>query len=59
MSEETNATGAQDGENIGAELRKARVESDIDVNKICADLRISPQALEALEQGLRWEEFHL
>lgn len=51
MSEETNVTGAQDGENIGAVLRKARVESDIDVNKICADLRISPQALEALEQG--------
>jgi len=51
MSEETNAPGAQDGENIGAVLRKARVESDIDINKICADLRISPQALEALEQG--------
>ncbi|MBW8888674.1 MAG: helix-turn-helix domain-containing protein [Fibrobacteres bacterium] len=51
MSEESNANGTQDGENVGAILRKARIESDMDVNKICADLRISPQALEALEQG--------
>jgi cytoskeletal protein RodZ len=51
MSEESNANGAQDGENVGAVLRKARIEADVDVNKICADLRISPQALEALEQG--------
>jgi len=51
MSEESNSNGAQDGESVGAILRKARIESDTDVNKICADLRISPQALEAVEQG--------
>src|SRR6185369_11874883 len=51
MSEESTANGTQDGESVGAILRKARIESDMDVNKICADLRISPQALEAIEQG--------
>lgn len=51
MSEESNANGPQEGEGVGAMLRKARIESDMDINKICADLRISPQALEALEQG--------
>jgi cytoskeleton protein RodZ len=51
MSEESNANGQQEGENVGAALRKARIEADIDSNKICADLRISHQALEALEQG--------
>lgn len=52
MSEESNANGTQqDGEGVGAALRKARIEADVDVNKVCSDLRISPQALEALEQG--------
>src|SRR3954470_18593703 len=51
MSEESNANGTQDTENVGAILRKARIGSDMDVNKICTDLRISPQSLEALEQG--------
>ena len=51
MSEESNANGPQDNEAVGAALRKARIESDVDINKICSDLRISTQALEALEQG--------
>ena len=51
MSEESKANGPQEGEGVGATLRKARIESDMDINKICADLRISPQALEAIEQG--------
>src|SRR3954467_2223621 len=36
---------------IGEILHQARLASHIEVNKICADLRISPQALEAIEQG--------
>jgi cytoskeletal protein RodZ len=36
---------------IGEILYKARLAAHIEVNKICADLRISPQALEAIEQG--------
>lgn len=52
MSEETKASAPEGaGESIGAILRKAREASAIDINKICSDLRISPQALEALEQG--------
>lgn len=51
MSEESNANGTPAGENVGAILRKARKDADIDVNKLCTDLRISPQAIEALEQG--------
>jgi cytoskeletal protein RodZ len=51
MSEESNANGGQPGESVGSLLRKARIEADLDVNKICADLRISPKALEALEEG--------
>lgn len=52
MSEETKASAPEGaGEPIGAILRKAREASAIDINKICSDLRISPQALEALELG--------
>jgi cytoskeletal protein RodZ len=51
MSEESNANGTPAGESVGAILRKARTDADIDVNKLCTDLRIAPQALEALEQG--------
>lgn len=36
---------------IGQVLQQARVAAHIEVNKICADLRISSQALEAIEQG--------
>jgi cytoskeletal protein RodZ len=36
---------------IGNSLREARKAANIDVNKICTDLRIAPQSLEALEQG--------
>lgn len=36
---------------IGRSLREARQAANIDVNKICTDLRIAPQSLEALEQG--------
>ena len=52
MSEESNANAPERvGETVGATLRKARDAASIDINKICSDLRISPQALEALEQG--------
>lgn len=52
MSEESNANAPERaGETVGATLRKAREAAAIDINKICSDLRISPQALEALEQG--------
>ena len=36
---------------IGTTLREARQAANIDANKLCSDLRISPQTLEALEQG--------
>lgn len=36
---------------VGRILQQARLSGHIDVNKICTELRISPQALEALEQG--------
>ena len=36
---------------VGQTLQRTRVSAHIETNKICADLRISPQALEALEQG--------
>jgi cytoskeletal protein RodZ len=55
MSDEPNASanegqaGAEPG--IGRTIREARAAANIDVNKICTDLRIAPQALEALEQG--------
>ncbi|MDB5104311.1 MAG: transcriptional regulator, family [Fibrobacteres bacterium] len=58
MNEETSAAapegrnGSQGGETaIGRTLREARQAANIDVNKICSDLRIAPQALDALEQG--------
>lgn len=35
----------------GQTLQEARLAAHIEVNKICADLRISPNALEAIEQG--------
>jgi cytoskeletal protein RodZ len=44
-----NPTGGETG--IGRTLREARTAANIDVNKICTDLRISPNTLEALEQG--------
>ncbi len=53
-------TNPKDGQNpedakaaprVGQTLRQARLAAHIEVNKICADLRISPPALEALEQG--------
>jgi cytoskeletal protein RodZ len=40
-----------EGPRVGQLLQQARLASHIEANKICADLRISPQALEALEQG--------
>jgi cytoskeletal protein RodZ len=36
---------------VGQVLQQARLAAHIEANKICADLRISQQALEALEQG--------
>lgn len=41
----------QGGTKAGHILQQARLAAHIEANKICADLRISPQALEALEQG--------
>jgi cytoskeletal protein RodZ len=43
--------GGGTGGKVGQILKQARNSAHIEVNKICADLRISPQALEALEQG--------
>ncbi len=55
MSDESNASGNEGQPNgearIGRTIRDARAAANIDVNKICTDLRIAPQALEALEQG--------
>jgi cytoskeletal protein RodZ len=61
MSEEANGgspegrevrkTGEGEGAPIGRTLKEARQAANIDANKLCTDLRISPQALEALEQG--------
>ncbi len=51
MNEESNAGAQAAGESVGSILRKARLAAKIDINKICTDLRISPQALEALEEG--------
>ncbi|MDB5047303.1 MAG: hypothetical protein JWO30_374 [Fibrobacteres bacterium] len=49
---ENPSKGGESGETgIGKILREARAAANIDVNKICSDLRIAPQALEALEQG--------
>jgi cytoskeletal protein RodZ len=39
------------GPRVGQTLQQARLAAHIETNKICADLRISQQALEALEQG--------
>lgn len=50
-----NGPMAEDSEGaetkVGQTLQRARLSAHIETNKICADLRISPQALEALEQG--------
>ncbi|MDQ3001323.1 MAG: helix-turn-helix domain-containing protein [Fibrobacterota bacterium] len=55
MSDESNDTaskGREQGETgIGRSLREARQAANIDVNKICSDLRIAPQTLDALESG--------
>ncbi|HKP94487.1 MAG TPA: helix-turn-helix domain-containing protein, partial [Fibrobacteria bacterium] len=61
MSDESNGTAPEGREGspkgsagetgIGKTLREARAAANIDVNKVCTDLRIAPQALEALEQG--------
>ncbi|MEO7424272.1 MAG: helix-turn-helix domain-containing protein [Fibrobacteria bacterium] len=55
MSDEPNASANEGTANaeagIGRTIREARAAANIDVNKICTDLRIAPQALEALEQG--------
>lgn len=55
MSDESNDTaskGREQGETgIGRSLREARQAANIDANKICSDLRIAPQTLDALEQG--------
>lgn len=40
-----------EGPRVGQILQQARLAAHIEANKICADLRISQQALEALEQG--------
>lgn len=61
MSEETNG-GAPEGREprpangsegtvIGRTLREARQAANIDANKLCSDLRLTTQTLEALEQG--------
>ena len=60
MSEETNG-GAPEGREprpangsegtiIGRTLREARQAANIDANKLCSDLRLTTQTLEALEQ---------
>lgn len=50
-----NGPTAEDSEGaetkVGQTLQRARLSAHIETNKICADLRISTQALEALEQG--------
>jgi len=55
MSEQSNSArpeGHESGESgVGRTLRETRQAANIDVNKICTDLRIAPQALEALESG--------
>ena len=60
MSEESNSASegrenkpanVNEGVAIGRTLKEARQTANIDANKLCSDLRIAPQALEALEQG--------
>lgn len=60
MSEESNGASegrenkqanVNEGVPIGRTLKEARQAANIDANKLCSDLRIAPQALEALEQG--------
>lgn len=50
-----NGPKAEDSEageaKVGQTLQRTRLSAHIETNKICADLRISPQSLEALEQG--------
>lgn len=61
MSEESNG-GAPEGREprtanggegtiIGRTLRETRQAANIDANKLCSDLRLTTQTLEALEQG--------
>lgn len=61
MNEENNG-GAPEGREsrpgnggegtvIGRTLREARQAANIDANKLCSDLRLTTQTLEALEQG--------
>jgi cytoskeletal protein RodZ len=54
MTEKSNGAKAEEpqgGAKVGQILQQARMAAHIEVNKICADLRISPHALEAIEQG--------
>jgi cytoskeletal protein RodZ len=60
MSEESNAahegrenrqTNGDEGATIGRILKEARQAANIEAVKLCSDLRIAPQVLEALEQG--------
>lgn len=54
MTDKTNGLKdeeSQGGAKVGQILQQARMSAHIEVNKICADLRIAPQALEAIEQG--------
>ena len=54
MTEKSNGAKAEEpqgGAKVGQILQQARMTAHIEVNKICADLRISPNALEAIEQG--------
>lgn len=54
MSQPSNGSRSEEtqgGPKAGQILLKARLAAHIEVNKICADLRISAQSLDALEQG--------
>lgn len=55
MTQSSNGPKPEDsqggGAKVGRILQQARMAAHIEVNKVCADLRISPQALEAIEQG--------
>lgn len=52
QSSSPKSEGQETGETgVGKTLRETRQAANIDVNKICTDLRIAPQTLEALERG--------
>jgi cytoskeletal protein RodZ len=59
MNDSTNNPNAEEapanGPATGKILRDARLKANIDVNKICSDLRLSPQVIDALEKG----DYHL